>query len=205
MVALRIGVLVLAFFCCGGGDTRACPDEMVRVPGHAVCIDRFEFPNSRGAHPYVAISALPEPRDANAHTPKDAVTLCDDTNSKRLCTRDEWIAACVMENGWRKGDCNDDKRWHQPHEAKVDRRDPEELSRLNQSEPSGARETCVSESGAYDMRGNVEEWVRCPGVGTGYCLMGRYWSEPVSCRYTVSHHVPRWHYYETGFRCCTDL
>lgn len=196
--------IILAPLLVAGADEK-CPDEMVRVPGSRSCIDRFEFPNSRGELPYVGISGLPDAPKRDLPTPMDAVTLCSDTNSKRLCTRNEWVAACMMDDGWKRGDCNDSKRWRTPNEAKVARRDPKEMARLNQSEPSGAREKCVGKTGAHDMRGNVEEWVRCPGVGTGWCLMGRYWAEPVSCRYTVSHHRPRWHYYETGTRCCQDL
>ena len=34
-----------------------------------------------------------------------------------------------------------------------------ELSRLDQSVPSGSLPTCVSGFGVYDMPGNVDEWV----------------------------------------------
>ena len=36
---------------------------------------------------------------------------------------------------------------------------PEEIARLDQRDPSGARESCISPYGVYDMTGNVDEWV----------------------------------------------
>ncbi len=36
---------------------------------------------------------------------------------------------------------------------------PEEIARLDQRDPSGTRESCVSPYGVHDMTGGVDEWV----------------------------------------------
>lgn len=189
---------------------------MVRLT-ETVCIDRFEWPNREGSKPLVAASAIAETEDEQAGIVMDGENLCAQ-RGKRLCFADEWIAGCVGPSDSRypfghklprftpgdgTGLCNYDKRFRDVDEYKVFRRDPKELQRLNQSEPSGARDTCVSHVGAYDMMGNVEEWVRTRSGG--YALAGRFWAEPWSC-YSLSHlHAPNWHYYQSGFRCCVDL
>lgn len=129
----------------------------------------------------------------------DAETLCASVG-KRVCRRREWVSAC---HGVEAPSCNTDKRHIGVDEEKVYERNVTEMRRLDQSEPSGTRAQCRSEAGAYDMVGNAEEWVKCPGYGQyGWCLMGRHWADRRSCTYTVTKHAPRWHYYETGFRCC---
>lgn len=206
-----------------GGSTHAatvdeCPVGTVPVDA-AVCIDRYEWPNVHGERPLIGASAEPEERDVERGETWDAVALCASVG-KRVCTLREWVGACRGDGGARYpwGDrlprftpgeralpCNADRRHRGVRsEVAIYRRDPVEFARLDQREPSGARD-CVSASGAVDMVGNVEEWVRCPGVGRyGWCLMGRFWAEPRSCEYAVTVHAPRWHYYNTGFRCCLD-
>jgi hypothetical protein len=196
---LPIGI-VFSILLLQERQTPPCPPDMVEIRGLPVCVDRYEYPNILGVRPTIGLSALPIPGDRELMDAATLATLAD----KRLCTREEWIAACRMRS-WVRGDCNDDREWRTPNERKIAQRDETELARLNQSEPSGSRATCRSLSGAYDMRGNAEEWVRCLGLGTGWCLMGRYWSESVPCEYTVASHSPRWFYYETGTRFCVDL
>lgn len=208
----------LAFACVvalsGRGSQAECRDRMVRT-GTGACIDVYEWPNALGARPLLGASALPEVRDAKRGEVWDADGLCRSVG-KRVCDRDEWVTACLDRSGSRRSwdgasarraphPCNTDKKHRAANEKKVHARDAAEMARLDQSEPSGSRETCVSASGARDMIGNVEEWVRCPGIGAaGWCLMGRFWAQRVDCRHTVATHHPRWHYYETGFRCCAD-
>jgi formylglycine-generating enzyme required for sulfatase activity len=186
-----------------------CPSNMVRVAGF--CIDRFEAPNRRGAEPLVMQSA------------NDAEAWCS-AHHKRLCTEDEWIGTCEGEDRrpypysdvYEYGRCNDDRPWKQVDEAKLARWPAPDAQAhakdLYQATASGAKQGCVSEAGAYDMTGNVEEWVvrtREHANGWPFILAGCYWAgcygggKP-TCRSTNNAHGPDFRFYETGFRCCTD-
>lgn len=198
--------------------TRAsCPDDMVQAR-RGVCIDRYEWPNRKGSKPLLAASAVAETEDLEADRVLDAERLCASVH-KRVCWDDEWQTACKGPRGGRfpfgnrlpkfvpgkqTGLCNYDKVYRGPvDERKIFLRDRHELERLDQSEPAGSRATCTSGSGAEDMMGNAEEWVR--RRDGGYALAGRYWAEPWSCNSLAVGHAPNWHYYQSGFRCCLDL
>jgi formylglycine-generating enzyme required for sulfatase activity len=81
------------------------------------------------------------------------------------------------------------------------------FDKLDQREPSGAFARCVSPFGAYDMNGNVNEWVNVPGevFPNRSGLKGGWWG-PVRnrCRPTVRFHDESDWGYEIGFRCCKD-
>jgi hypothetical protein len=195
-----------------------CPDDMV-LATPTVCIDKYEYPNQAGEKPLLGISGLPEIYDKNKGLVLNAEELCAD-EGKRVCNADEWVAACSgTQNNkypfgntlpkYRPGDnsgiCNYDKLYIPVHEAKVFVRDPDEMAKLDQSEPSGSRKECVSPSGAYDMMGNAEEWVKCENGTEGWCLASRFWAQPEPCKALIVSHSPRWHYYNSSFRCCKDL
>lgn len=180
-----------------------------------VCIDRYEWPNKKHQKPRLAQSAV-----QYVNGPLESAEDFCAYYGKRSCTRAEWMDACRSADGgdfpygkkYKAGACNVDKRWRSVDPYKVMVRQEQELSRLDQSEPSGAYEECVSASGAVDMVGNAEEWVRCDRgqpdlvLGGRWCLVGGYWADTrSSCSYVITKHAPDWHYYETGFRCCLDL
>jgi formylglycine-generating enzyme required for sulfatase activity len=187
-----------------------CPRSMVRARNY--CIDRYEAPNRRGAKPLVMQSA------------NDAVAWCS-AHHKRLCTEDEWVAAC--EGDERRpypygathveGRCTDDQPWRQVDEsslAKWPSPEAKEHARtLYQATPSGSKRKCVSEAGVRDLTGNVEEWVvrtRDHERERPYVLAGCYWSgcyggAKPTCRSTNDAHGPDFRFYETGFRCCRDV
>ena len=196
-----------------GGKRRphgGCPSTMVRAGNF--CIDRYEAPNRRGGRPLVMQSA------------NDANDWCQDHN-KRLCTEDEWIAACQGEerrtypygNEHVDGRCNDDKEWQKVDEALLAKWPSPEAKahakELYQATPSGSKRKCTSESGARDMTGNVEEWVvrtREHANAFPYILIGCYWSgcyggSKPTCHSTNNAHGPGFRFYETGFRCCRDV
>ena len=178
--------------------------------GMGTCIDVHEWQNPKTGRPLIGASALPELEEDSIDESAD--TLCRSAG-KRTCTRDEWVSACSAGekfpygSKYVPGECNDDKWWKTVDETKVARRDPKELSRLDGSEPSGSHPECESPSGAMDMVGNVEEWVRCPEGKFGWCLVGGYWAShgSKSCDSAIVIHAPRWHYYQTGFRCCSEM
>ncbi len=195
-----------------GGKHRprgGCPSTMVRAGNF--CIDRYEAPNRRGGRPLVMQSA----NDANG--------WCQD-HHKRLCTEDEWISACQGEqrrtypygNEHVDGRCNDDKEWQKVDEALLAKWPAPEAKahakELYQATPSGSKRKCVSEAGARDMTGNVEEWVlrtREHANAFPYILIGCYWAgcyggNKPTCHSTNNAHGPEFRFYETGFRCCRD-
>lgn len=192
----------------------SCPVGMVPVTKTGTCIDKYEWPNHKGELPTIALTGIRSEFEKD-NVVMDAEGLCASVG-KRVCEHKEWIAACRGPRGsdypfgyklpkitkQEEAPCNYAKSYTEPDGMKVFLRDPKELARLDKRDPSGAR-GCVSASGAEDMMGNVEEWIRCPGISRHkWCLAGRYWSEPLPCYRILTGHTPNWHWYDTGTRCC---
>jgi formylglycine-generating enzyme required for sulfatase activity len=203
--AAFIGFLIGTHLMPAQAAPSRCPVDMVET-GVGTCIDQQEWPGQDG-RPLVGASGLPE---IEHEIDLSADTLCRSVG-KRVCEREEWMSACSRGVKFPYGDryepglCNDEKHWKEVDEAKVAHRDPKELDRLNGSEPSGSRPECRSPSGAFDMVGNVEEWVRCREGKFGWCLVGGYWASQGArtCESAILVHAPRWHYYQSGTRCCS--
>lgn len=200
----------------GGGPVRldagkipprtGCPTDMVRIEGY--CVDRYEAPNIAGEYPLVMQSAV------------SAEAWCQ-KRGKRLCAEDEWELACAGPTtlaypygpDHEKERCNDNKTWIQYDEpllgAWPSKESMQEVSRLYQAEKSGGFAGCESVWGVYDLTGNVEEWVvrRASGVPV---LKGCYWSgcyggSKPTCQGSNAAHGAAFRFYETGFRCCSDI
>lgn len=174
-----------------------------------VCMDRFEYPNRRGAFPMVLV---------NWH---EAAAACDE-QGKRLCTEDEWTFACEGEEtspypaasplaGYVRDPtaCLNDRPWRayddRAFSPRDGRRAVEELDRLWQGEASGSRPLCRSAFGVYDLTGNVDEWTRSSREGERpSVLKGGYWG-PVRtrCRPATRAHGETHAFYQQGFRCCS--
>ena len=151
----------------------------------------------------------------------DATRACEGAG-KRLCAEDEWLFACEGEamlpyaTGYDRDPtaCVMDRpyverpktlaRWDACMASPECRRD---FRKVDQREPSGAFERCVSPFGVHDMNGNVNEWVSLPGEAYPHRsgLKGGWWG-PVRdrCRPTVRFHDESDWGYEIGFRCCAD-
>jgi sulfatase modifying factor 1 len=171
------------------------------------CVDRYEWPNKAGAMP-VSMASW-----------NDAKASCD-ALGKRLCSDTEWTLSCEGQDhrpypygeGYARDDqaCNIDKPYILPDAVKIF--DPKtaagELARLDQREPSGSRNSCVSPYGVHDMVGNVDEWVvNVSQAGKPFQsgLKGGYWG-PVRtrCRPMTTAHDEKFRYYQIGFRCCGE-
>ncbi len=139
-----------------------CPDGMIRVPfgGGDFCIDQFEASAAEDC-PYddpVSQSATRDNLDTDGCLPvsmggkipwrsisQDQAVLACAKAGKRLPTNEEWYAAALgtpdKAGSWEEYDCQVANNW------------TEQPGRTG----SGAR--CQSSAGAYDMIGNVWEWV----------------------------------------------
>ncbi|HVJ93587.1 MAG TPA: SUMF1/EgtB/PvdO family nonheme iron enzyme [Labilithrix sp.] len=183
---------------------RALSKNLPVEPLH-FCIDRFEYPNRKGEYPAIFITWY------------DARDACE-ADGKRLCTEDEWTFACEGEearpypNGYTRDPkaCLNDRPWRAFREAALASRDrvSDELDRLWQGLPSGARPLCKSPFGVYDMTGNVDEWTRTSNAlaERQSVMKGGYWG-PVRtrCRPATRAHDELHTFYQQGFRCCADL
>jgi len=170
------------------------------------CIDRYEWPNRKGAIPPVSLDWFEAKRSCAAV-------------GKRLCGDDEWTLACEGPErlpypyGYSRNSeaCNIDHAWRKPdlegYTNAYTR--ASEVARLDQREPSGSRPSCVSAYGVYDMTGNVDEWVvNETGQCKPYCsgLKGGAWAGVRNrCRPMTTFHSEGDHFYEIGFRCCADV
>ncbi len=173
------------------------------------CVDRYEWPNRKGELPALLV---------NWHEAKAA---CEKIG-KRLCTEREFNFACEGEEmlpytyGYERDDkkCSIDKpyirrriNFKRYERCMKDEKCKAELERIDQREPAGSREQCVSPFGVYDMNGNINEWVlregQDPPNRSG--LKSGWWG-PVRgrCRPTVGFHKEDDYGYEVGFRCCAD-
>jgi hypothetical protein len=179
-----------------------------RVPMR-FCVDRYEYPNKKGELPALLVSWV------------DAKKTCESLG-KRLCTEDEFNFACEGEAmlpytyGYARdaSKCSIDKAYRKRERKlyKYERclknpRCKAELEKLDQRVPAGSLPECVSPFGAYDMNGNINEWVSLPGkkYPDRSGLKGGWWG-PVRgrCRPTVGFHKEEDYGYEEGFRCCKD-
>jgi formylglycine-generating enzyme required for sulfatase activity len=151
-----------SLFGAKGQVKSLCPDNMVFVPGSkgGFCIDKYE--DSAGPKCPSADPASDQESGSNIDAPDcqavsaagaipwrnltqiQAVDLCAKAG-KRLPTSEEWFAATLgtpdKNSGWGSDDCQVNNNWSQ------------------QPGPTGSGKNCVSYVGAYDMIGNVWEWV----------------------------------------------
>lgn len=209
-----------------------CPDGMVAAADF--CVDRYEsfvvevLPDGREApwSPYLNPGNLPiRAKSAAGAVPQgyingvQAARACYEAG-KRLCRPDEWLRACRGEaetiypygNTREPGVCNGSRARHPAFELYGTTDDwiwgALDNACLNQL-PDGLARTgehpgCVTEEGAYDLMGNLHEWIDDP---EGTFLGGFYvntWGNGEGCKYhTRAHGVTYWDY-STGFRCCAD-
>jgi hypothetical protein len=179
--------------------------ELPTSPMH-FCIDRFEYPNLKGAYPLILVSW------------HEARALCE-ARSERLCSEDEWTFACEGDQalpyptGFDRDEkaCVIDRTWRQYDDRAFAVRGSDaardEIDYLWDGEASGSRPACRSPFGVFDMTGNVYEWTRSTQhEGYASIFKGGYWG-PVRarCRASTRAHNEDFMFYQQGLRCCADV
>lgn len=199
------------------------------------CIDQYEgaleeFTNGQWqpASPYLTVGTrMVRAVPAAGIVPQgyisgaEAADACA-ASGKRLCTTAEWLSACrgPMMFTWPYGSthvdaaCNDNYPGSHPVIDyfgmsnvfdSVHMNDPGINQQVNTVTKGGERAQCVSAYGAFDMHGNLHEWVDDP-AGT---FRGGFYADGSlngnGCLYTTTAHAFSYHDYSTGFRCCADL
>ncbi len=173
------------------------PDRSAALP--AFCMDVYEWPNKVGELPKTNI------------TWEESRLLCE-AKGRRLCTVDEWEAACRGTERWRYsyGPEYDPARCFTEGARYYDTRD---------LRPIGGFPDCVSPQGIHDLNGGVSEWVDAARPGPAFppdphaddtvcheILGGTMWGATYG-QDCLSRH---WHAVghrqdDDGFRCCADL
>ncbi len=157
----------------------------------------------------------------------DALRACEGAG-KRLCASDEWLRACrgsaqytyPYGNTKRPGVCNDSYPGH-PAVTCLQSSDPSVFSRLDEPginqqagtvDRAGTNPGCVTEEGAYDMMGNLHEWILDgppPPATAAVDFRGGFYADTTrngeGCLYKTSAHNFAHYDYSTGFRCCAPL
>jgi len=168
------------------------------------CIDRYEYPNKKGARPEVMNNFY------------QAQVLCA-KQDKRICSETEWTMACEGPTykpypyGYIRDSkkCNGDRPWDYPSKDKLWKRDAAEVERLWQGVPSGSQPDCVSDYGVYDMPGNADELAGSEHYGDkkyDNVTTGGPWYKGVrnQCRPKIYDHNEGFQYYYLSFRCCKE-
>ena len=168
------------------------------------CIDRYEYPNKKGARPEVMNNFY------------HAQVLCAQQD-RRICTETEWTMACEGPEykpypyGYVRDatKCNGDKPYGNPSKEKLWKRDPAELERLWQGVVSGSQPHCVSDYGVHDLPGNADELAaseRFNDKKYDNVTTGGPWYKGVrnQCRPKIYDHDEGFQYYYLSFRCCKE-
>ena len=216
-------------------DTDGCPGAMELVQG-STCIDRYEAhleQRSGGSwverSPYGALDSDEDVRAAvrqgavpQAYISGDQAEAACQRAGKRLCTSDEWLAACQGPQGHTypygdshiDGACNDDYPGSHPlvdyFGTSEGIWDSEHMNHpgINQQPDTvaaaGSFTACVSAWGAFDLHGNLHEWV----VDSAGTFRGGFYADAsingAGCTYVTTAHDRSYHDYSTGFRCCAE-
>ena len=211
-----------------------CPEGMAEVDG-AFCVDRFEAALQEQGDDGVWTDAEPwftvgdrvvraVPADGvvpQGYVSGDEAEAACAASGKRLCTSEEWLAACrgPGDTTFPYGDehvagaCNDtypgghpviDFFGHSDVWDAASMNDPGINQQPDTVEPGGAHADCVSDWGVYDLHGNLHEWVG----DAGGAFRGGFYADAelngAGCTYATTAHGRGYHDYSTGFRCCAD-
>ncbi len=231
---LVASLVALASGCCSArreAPGSACGDDMALVDGR-FCVDRFEASlvvDEGGAErihppnlPIGSASARAVSRAGivpQAHvSQREAASACA-ASGKRLCTDDEWRAACGVAFPYgearRAGACNDEAPVSPLVQVFGPRAPgtPYSWSELNDPRlalvpggvaKAGAFAACRSASGAMDLVGNLHEWTADPAGTFRGGFFGDARQHGEGCAYVTTAHDASYRDYSVGFRCCAE-
>lgn len=161
-----------------------CPSDMeyVKVGSSEFCIDKYEWPNRKGALPRSYISVY------------HAMDSCYSVG-KRLCSADEWSLACSGPYSW-----------PYPYGQKYEHY---ACATADTAVPvSGSKPECRGFFDVYDMSGSLAEWTSTRALENRnfyYVEGGFYQSGPQSgCFDKRYSYFPQNKHNPVGFRCCKD-
>lgn len=213
-------------------DSGPCPAEMVLVAGRvcvdrweaaleAVGIDGgvmawspYENPGTRRVRAVSRAAQVPQGYIAG----EQAERACA-ASGKRLCALDEWLSACrgpanlvyPYGDAYVRRRCNEGRTPHPVVQffgtstgvfTFTNMNNPGINMQADTVARTGTFRDCVSPWGAYDMVGNLHEWIADPA---GTFKGGFYVDAEINgrgCLYTTTAHAFTYHDYSTGFRCC---
>jgi hypothetical protein len=165
--------------------TTLCPADMelAKIGTMQFCIDRYEWPNRKGALPVAYVSLY------------QAGDSCF-AKQKRLCSSEEWSLACGGPYSW-------NYPYGQSYEIHAC------VTSDTAPRPSGFKSECRAYFGTFDMSGNLAEWTSTPAKEHRQFnnVMGGFWeSGPRSgCRDIRYSYFPQNRHNPVGFRCCKDI
>jgi hypothetical protein len=217
---------------------RGCKENMSRIG--RFCIDRFEIVLEgkdgtrfrHNMHPPEHMSGLKAVSlggmNPQGHLSAPQAGKACENAGKRLCTSDEWEAACKGgDNSFPYGavvdgsKCNVDKREPHildyyfpeiPHLQRTGKQFNDPLLLLDPAYQTKAGEKigCVTASGVFDMDGNMSEWVSDTS-SKGNITLGTFRGAPFSghahegCARKTTTHDARYYDYSLSTRCCSEV
>jgi len=157
-----------------------------------------------------------------AYISRNEAEIACRASKKRLCHEDEWVRACKGPSNTtfpygeehKNQACNDHGRapiqvlhgnlGAAAYGSASVMNDPQLDQLPGTLAATGSHTQCKTSGGAFDMVGNIHEWIDDP-EGT---FVGGYYLDTTlngtGCNYRTVAHGPSYHDYSTGFRCCAD-
>ena len=155
-----------------------CPKDMVSLfdDRRAYCIDRYEYPNTKGTEPLAGVSWV------------EAVMRCRSAG-KTLCSRSQWQQAC-------RGGAGAAYPYGPTYDKKKCNSEGSGFTR------SGEYNDCSNGNGVYDLTGNAWEWLLDRNEGYNTIAGGNYYyGKNADCGATFPNLLSA-KAGDIGFRCC---
>lgn len=146
-------------------------------------------------------------------------------SGKRLCSAPQWLHACrgaldtvyPYGNTYQKGFCNEGRATNPVNDCfgsgsgvftSAHLNSPCCVAQPNTVAVGGTFARCQSSYGVFDLHGNLHEWVdETAASGHGVFRGGFFVDAKINgagCTYRTTAHLPSYHDYSNGFRCCAD-
>ncbi|MEZ4390757.1 MAG: SUMF1/EgtB/PvdO family nonheme iron enzyme [Polyangiales bacterium] len=203
-------------------EGRVCVDrwegalERVEMDGGVSAWSPYENPGTREVRAVSRAGQVPQ----GYITGEQAQRACVNAG-KRLCAMSEWLSACrgpqslvyPYGNSYVRRRCNEARTPHPVVQFYGTSTGVFTFNNMNNPginmqpdtvAPTGSFSGCESPWGAFDMVGNLHEWIADPA---GTFKGGFYVDAEINgrgCLYTTTAHAFSYRDYSTGFRCCAD-